>query len=144
MVHHWISLINDKINKYCDNTKLLKIFKDENTYFYGDYDLDVFMNAKNEDKSINNLESIIDKVISNGNGWIRCAKREIPEESNYVNLSEIINLFGNVSSNCIKKMFPKKENLIIKRSIKVRSDGNFIMIACETEKFYYVFCFATS
>ena len=30
------------------------------------------------------------------------------------------------------------------KRIKLRKDGNFIMYACETEKFYYVICFATS
>ena len=44
----------------------------------------------------------------------------------------------------LKKMFPRGENYKVKKGITLRRDGNFLMYGCETEKFYYVICFATS
>ena len=51
---------------------------------------------------------------------------------------------GIIPDNEFKKMFPRRENYKVNKGIKLRKDGNFIMYACETEKFYYVICFATS
>ena len=141
MVIRWISLVNNKIDKVCENKKILSIFKDDNTYFYGDYELDIFISSKND---ASDIYLVISEVISLSRGWISNRGLQDAFESNYKNLSEIINEFGNVSSNNLRKIFPRRENLIVINSITLRNDGNFKMIACETERFYYVFCFATS
>ena len=145
MVIKWISLVNNKINKVCENKKILRIFKDGDTYFYGDYELDIFISSKNDERIgiVLGIYDVISRVISSSRGWIsNCDSKAV--KSNYTNLAEIINEFGNVSSNNLRKMFPRRENLIVINSITLRNDGNFKMIACETERFYYVFCFATS
>lgn len=41
-------------------------------------------------------------------------------------------------------MIPRRETMNVIKAITVRKDDNFIIHACETEKFYYVICFATS
>lgn len=135
MVHHWVSLQNNKIKQVCDNKKILNIFKDVNTYFYGDYDLDIFMLSKNEDKKTDVYTMAM---------RCDCDYRNDRYDSNFYHLSEIINKFGEVSPNNLKKIFPKRETMKITKSITMQDDGNFVKIACETERFYYLLCFSTS
>lgn len=133
MVHHWVSLKNNKIKNVCDNKKILNIFKDINTYFYGDYDLDIFMLSKNEDKKADVYTIAIKKSY--------CDYKNV---SNFCHLSEIINKFGEVSTNNLKKIFPKRETMKITKSVTIQDDGNFCKIGCETDRFYYLLCFSTS
>lgn len=140
MVHTWISLRNDKFGLPSIGKNVMRIFQgDDPANFYGDYDLDIYIGTKHDYDS---LDVVVSAVISCGNGWIRYIKDKIRTESMY--LASIINEFGNVSDK--RKLFPRKERAYDERhTVDIyRSDGNFKMYACETPRFYYVFCFATS
>lgn len=142
MVQLWISLRNDKVTKKCINSKINRIFRNNQAFFYGDYDLDIYIGTKNE---YNSLEKVVEKVISIENGWIRYCKFE--KEESPISLSRILLKFGRVDDNCLKKIFPRKEEHIIDENCRYliyRNDGNFHMSAFQSNKFYYVFCFATS
>lgn len=141
MVQTWISLCNDKIFSDCMNKSILRIFKNNNAYFYGDYELDIYISSKND---YFNIDDMLKQVIDNGSGWIRCVRLDDTKNYECYSLSDIINKCGTVSDKAIRKMFPRKDNLLIKNALEIRNDGNFIMFACETERFYYVICFATS
>ena len=140
MVHTWISLRNDKINSPCQNKRILRIFRNESVRFYGDYNLDIYLGTKHD---YINLEQVISKVINISGGWIRSNKMSIePIQLNH--LDKYMYDCGIIPDNEFKKMFPRRENYKVNKGITLRKDGNFIMYACETEKFYYVICFATS
>ncbi len=141
MVHSFIHLKNNKVYKKCLNYRISRIFKNEHTYFYGDYDFDVYIGTKNDYSCI---QDVFKKVIQKESGWIRNCKLEHEIKGNYCSLTNIINEFGYISESQMYKIFPKKETKEVKNSYIYRKDGNFQMIACETERFYYVFCFATS
>ncbi len=99
----------------------------------------IYIGTKND---YPDLESVGNKVISLSEGWISlCNTNPVP--CNYT-LFEIISFCGWIEFKSLKKLFPKKENHNIIRSLQYRKDGNFIMISIETEKFYYVINFATS
>lgn len=138
MVHKWISLQNDINNGKTLNPKIINIFKNSDSFFYGDYELDIYLGTKND---YHNLESIIDKVVLNSRGWVHsCSELNYT----YYSLESIISFFGSIDDKSLKKIFPRKEKFSIKKTIELRKDGNFTMIGTETDKFYYVFCFATS
>jgi hypothetical protein len=139
MVHCWISLRNNKNDHKSLKPKIINIFKNSDSFFYGDYDLDIYIGTKNDYSS---LESVVSKVIDNGNGWIRNRDKEY--KYTYYSLEKIISFFGDIDSSSFRKLFPRKEKFSIKKTIELRKDGNFTTIASETNKFYYVFCFATS
>lgn len=141
MVHSWIRLVNDKIVKPCINPKVVSIFQNSESRFYGDYDLDIFIGTKHDYHS---LEETISSVIETQKGWISNCKLEHSKQKVYSLLSQIISEFGYIENHSIKKILPKKENQNVLQTLELRNDGNFKMISCETEKFYYVFCFATS
>mgnify|MGYP003332699244 CR=1 FL=1 len=50
----------------------------------------------------------------------------------------------NKQYNVMKRIFPKRENYKMMRTIKVKDNGNFKFYGCETERFMYVICFYTS
>lgn len=137
----WISLRNDKIGKPCLNKRILRIFRNEDTFFYGDYEFDMYIGTKHDYSS---LDDVISKVIDKANGWIRYINLEdgVPCEKSH--MSSYISDCGCVSDSSFRKIFPQKENYNVLKGVVLRKDGNFTMYGCETERFYYVFCFATS
>jgi hypothetical protein len=145
MLTSWIRLQNKKIYAYSQNKRILRIFLDGESYLYGDYELDIFLTPK---PTLYTLDDISQKVISISGGWIKNIKIEngieVDLEINYNTLDKIIREFGFISEKSIKKMFPKKENRKVLKAKIYRKDGNFIMISCETTRFIYVMCFATS
>lgn len=142
MVHTWISLRNDKINTKSLNTRGPWILRDkEKAFFYGDYDLDVFLTAKQDYDS---LPSVVQRVIDQQGGWICQVKAADARPSYETSLGQIMSNFGWISDSALHRMFPRKETGVIISALVCRKDGNFIFQACETEKFYIVFCFATS
>ena len=68
MVHTWISLNNNQINKKCLNYKIINIFKNSESFFGGDYTLDIFVGVKQDYKTI---EDIINNTIIKSNNWIQ-------------------------------------------------------------------------
>ena len=110
--------------------------------FYGDYDLDIYIAAKS-DYTTGGLEAAIVTVGGAEGGWARrCSV--IEKERHWSSLSSIVSEFGDVSDRGVRKMFPWREDGVVVRACQTRYDGNFKMLACETGRFYYVFCFATS
>ena len=142
MVHTWISLRNDKINDKSLNTRGPWILRDnEKAFFYGDYDLDVFLTAKQD---YDGLASVVQRVIDRQGGWIRQIKVNDGRPCGETSVAQIMSNFGCISDSALRRMFPRKETGVIKNAVVYRKDGNFLFYACETEKFYIVFCFATS
>ncbi len=141
MVHTWISLRTDKVYQKSLNKKA-SYFRNYDINFYGDYDLDIYITSKND---YDNLEQVTQKVIMNNSGWIsNCQLSKILQINH---LQSIINMFGYTSERGFKVLFPyneRKTNYQVIKCLEYRNDGNFKMLACETSRFYYVFCFATS
>jgi hypothetical protein len=124
------------------NSRVCRLFKSKKAFFYGDYDLDIYIGTKSDYKC---LEHVVNKVIQKGGGgWIGNCRLEngtyIPNRS----ITSIINEFGNVYDSQIHKFLPSRDKFVMKQVFDYRNDGNFKMIACETDHLYYVFCFATS
>ena len=65
MVHTWVSLINDKMDQPCQNKRILRIFRNEDIRFYGDYNLDIYLSAK---KDYANIEAAVSRVIASRGG----------------------------------------------------------------------------
>ena len=141
MVHRWISLRNDKINLVSENKRILRIFRNKSVLFYGDYDLDIYVGTKHDYKD---LEEVISKVIKKSGGWIRNIRLEDKKPNESSDLGTYMCNCGIIPDKELKKMFPRRENYKVNKGITLRRDGNFMMYGCETEKFYYVICFATS
>ena len=141
MVHTWISLCNDKINHPCQNKRILRIFNNKDIRFYGDYNLDIYLSAKNDYVSI---EVVISKVINSQGGWIRSTKISKIIPCVLGRLDQYMSDCGNIPDREFKKMFPRREDGNVIKGLIVRKDGNFIIYGCETTRFYYVICFATS
>ena len=141
MVHTWISLCNDKINHPCQNKRILRIFNNKDIRFYGDYNLDIYLSAKNDYVSI---EVVISKVINSQGGWIRSTKISKIIPCVLGRLDQYMSDCGNIPDREFKKMFPHREDGNVIKGLIVRKDGNFIIYGCETTRFYYVICFATS
>jgi hypothetical protein len=139
MVHTWISLRNDRIGDLCLNRRITRIFRTGDAMFYGDYDLDVYIGTKSD---YDGLEATADAVIDRSRGWVRNCRLE--KEMEYRTLSRVLSEFGSVSDSQLHKVFPRKEKGTVVRTLQYRKDGNFTLLACETERAYYVFCFATS
>jgi hypothetical protein len=151
MVTSWIRIENNQNVFNSLNKRVLRIFLDNETYFYGDYSLDIFLIPKNSifihDPQIDAIDETIKKFKQKYTGWFRNVNAEAGIEMNnaeYNTLDKLIAKFGNVSSKSIKKMFPKRENRMVVRSKVYRDDGNFQIYGSETEFFYYIMCFATS
>ena len=141
MVHTWVSLTNDKINYVCLNKRILRIFRNEDIRFYGDYNLDVYLGTKND---YVNLEAVVSKVIASGGGWIRHNEMSDARQCVMHRLDQYMSDCGDIPDREFKKMFPRREDGKVIKGIVLRKDGNFLMYACETARFYYVICFATS
>jgi len=141
MVHMWITLRNDALAGKCNNSRVTRLFRNKKAYFYGDYDLDVFLGDKHDYKS---LEAVVAKVLARSSGWIRTCKLENEKIGTYTTMHHIISEFGRLDDSQIHKFVPRKEKCAIVQSRIYRKDGNFSFIACETERYYYVFAFATS
>ena len=142
MVHRWISLVNEKFSsKPCENKRILRIFRNCESMFYGDNELDIFITPK---KDYVNLSSVVERAKGKCGGWVRNVKVTDGVVSTESSLSQIVSNFGSVSESGLRKMFPHKENGIVTQTIVYRKDGNFYAYGCETERFYYVFLFATS
>jgi len=142
MVHHWISLRNDKIVNTCENKKICRIFNKNKNYtnFYGDYDLEIFLGTFNDYDS---LETFYHKVLSNSSGYLRNYNKNITSSMEH-NISYVLNRIGSVPESNYRKIFPKKEKYETVKTYKLREDGNFYIYAIQTTKFYYLICFATS
>jgi hypothetical protein len=126
------------------NSRVLRIFKNEEVYFYGDYDLDIYIGTKHDYRSLGDVAAA---VIQAGRGWIRNLKE--PERSlTDRSLTSILSECGYVPTCELSKFLPRKgvgeagDRLV--RCDVYRKDGNFAMFACETQRYYYVICFATS
>ncbi len=142
MVQLWVSLINEKFSsRQCENKRILRIFRDGETMFYGDNELDIFITPK---KDYVNLSSIVERIKGKCGGWVRNLKVSDGVVSTESTLSRIVSNFGRVSESGLRKMFPRKESGVVTQCIVYRKDGNFYAYGCETERFYYVFLFATS
>jgi hypothetical protein len=142
MVHTWISLRNDKPNDTSLNTRGPWILRDrEKAYFYGDYDLDIYLTAK---KDYADLASVVRRVVSMRGGWICGINATDAHTSGETSLGQIMSNFGWISDSALRRLFPRKETGVIKNALVYKKDGNFYFYACETEKFYIVLCFATS
>ena len=141
MVHLWISLCNDKIETPCLNKRILRIFRNDDAFFYGDYEFDMYIGTKHDYSS---LEDVVSKVITKCGGWIRYMKVEDGKPCEKSHMSSYISQCGSMSDSAFRKMFPWKENYKVVKGVELRNDGNFKMFACETDRYYYVICFATS
>ena len=144
MVHTWVSLRNDRLGDTCLNKRVLRIFKNPDVRFYGDYELDIYIGTKHDYGS---LEDVVAAVVRSGSGWIRNIRE--PERSlTDRSLTSILGECGWVPSTELAKLLPRKgvaeagDGLV--RCDVYRKDGNFTMIACETARYSYVICFATS
>ena len=138
-----LSLRTDKIYKNgLNNNKIINILNKDIT-FYGDYDIDIYLADKN---IYTTIDYVISKVIDNSDGWIKyCCKSGTNISIN--NLKDIMNLFSIINDNSITKLFPHREKRTkykVINTIELKNNGNFKLIACETNIFYYIFCFATS
>ena len=141
MVHTWISLCNNKIERPCENKRILRIFKNDDVCFYGDYELNIYLGTKHD---YPNLETVVSKVISNSNGWVRYITPDNAKQTESSYLSNYISSCGWMPDNEFQKMWPRREDCRVVKGYELRKDGNFQMFACETSRFYYVICFATS
>jgi hypothetical protein len=141
MVHSWIHLRNDRITEKCLNHRVTRLFRNRHAFFYGDYDLDIYLSPKGDYAS---LRDAVNRVIVKSGGWVsRCRVNEEVMED-YRSLTRIISEFGRVDDSQMYKFLPRRDTTPVIHSVRYRKDGNFKLLACETEKFYYVFCFATS
>ena len=142
MVQLWISLVNEKFSsRPCENKRILRIFRNRENLFYGDNELDIYITPK---KDYADLSSVFTRVANKDGGWIRNLKVADGVVSSECNLSQIVSNFGSISESGLRKMFPRKEKGKVSQCIVYRKDGNFYAYGCETERFYYVFLFATS
>ena len=147
MVQTWLSLRNDDVRLPCLNKHATRIFQKGCTlsrpkvYFYGDYDLDIFIGTKND---YANLEAVATKIIAQRRGWVRHCRMEDSSLWDIKHLDQVVALCGHVPERELKKMFPRREDCTVLKCFVLRRDGNFFMCACETSRFYYVVCFATS
>jgi hypothetical protein len=110
--------------------------------FYGDYELDIYIAAKSDYKA-GGLEAAIARAAGAESGWAR-QHSAVEKEVHYSSLSAILCEFECVSESMLRKVFPWREDGAVLRTYQMRCNGNFKMFACETGRFYYVFCFATS
>ena len=139
----WLSLRTDKIYKNGLINKQIVDILNKDITFYGDYDIDIYLADK---KIYTTIDYVIKKVINNSNGWIKNCS-EIGNIIPINNLKDIMNLFGIINNNSITKLFPHREKQTgyqIIKTVEFKNNGNFKLIACETNIFFYVFCFATS
>ena len=145
MVHAWVSLCNDRLSGACINPRVLRIFKNEDTRFYGDYDLDIYIGTKHDYTS---LHRVVDTVVhEKGTGWIRNI-RDVEHILEDRSLTSILSECGWVPTKELPKLLPRKgvaeAGLPLVNCWVYRNDGNFKVVACETGRYYYVICFATS
>jgi hypothetical protein len=143
MVHLWVSLQNERINKPCLNKRVTRIFSErDGSFFYGDNCIDIYIAAKCD---YEHLEGVVRKVVSNASGWVRnCRERERVER---MEMRHIVGECGHISHRSLRKLFPRKDGDAIWEETQCdvyRNDGNFKMFAWETARFYYVLCFDTS
>ncbi len=120
-----------------------RVLADPETRFYGDYDFDMYIGTQHDYPS---LEAAAEKVIRRGSGWIRNCRIEEGRDGcdQYANLGAILAEFCWLSHKGQRRLLPRKETGNVVRVLVLRCDGNFKMIAVETRRLYYVFCFATS
>lgn len=123
--------------------QVARVLADPETRFYGDYDFDMYIGTRHDYPS---LEAVAEKVIRRGNGWIRNCRVEEgrTRHDQYTNLGAILAEFCWLSHKGQQRLLPRKEMGSLVRTLVLRCDGNFKMIAVETQRLYYVFCFATS
>ena len=139
----WLSLKCDKIYKSALNNKRILDMLNKDIIFYGDYDIDIYMADK---KIYSSIDCVIKKVINNSEGWIKYCS-EIGNIISINNLIDIMSLFGIIRNNSIAKLFPhceKRNSYKTIKTIELKNNGNFKLLSCETNNFFYVFCFATS
>lgn len=148
MVHTWITASNDKLSEHVVSIgarHFKRALAKGDASFYGDYELDVYIGTLHDYDS---LWEVAAKVIRNGGGWIRYAKMKEAEtvygDAEYSSLDRVLAEFGWLSDEAVQRFLPRREDRRVLRTHVFRRDGNFKMIAVETARLYYVFCFATS
>ena len=145
MVHTWIAASNDKLSERTTSIgarHFKRALATGDASFYGDYELDVYIGTRHDYDS---LSVVTAKVIRDGGGWIRtCRLLEHAENGEYSSLNCVLSEFGWLSDAAAKRFLPRREDGRVLRTHVIRRDGNFNMIAVETARLYYVFCFATS
>jgi hypothetical protein len=142
MVHLWVSLKNNRINRPCLNKRVTRIFLGDDSYFYGDYKLDIYIAGKED---YHNVDAVVRKVGAVAGGWVSdCRECERVE---LILMRDTMIECGDISPRSLPKLFPRKDGASIREQILsnvYRCDGNFKMIAWDTPRFYYVVCFDTS
>lgn len=147
MVHTWLSVRNDRIvGSFSMGARhLRRALATGGSFFYGDYDLDVYIGTRNDYDS---LWDVAATVLRNGSGWLRTLRMEEAVskfgDARYINMNWLISELGSLSEEAVRRLLPRRESGQIQRTFVFRRDGNFKLIAVETERLYYVFCFATS
>jgi hypothetical protein len=142
MVHLWVSLQNNRIKQPCLNKRVERIFRDRYSFFYGDYNLNIYIAGKEDYES---LEEVVKKVTNVAGGWVSgCKQRKCVEQGP---MRDIIGECGHIIHRSLPKLFPRRDNAAIWDKVQFdvyRCDGNFKMFAWESARFYYVLCFDTS
>ena len=148
MVHTWIRACNDKLSTITPSLgahNFKRALATGDVSFYGDYELGVYIGTRHDYDS---LWSVAAKVIQKGGGWIRSNKMDDAEKvyggAEYASLGSVLSEFGWLSDAAVRRFLPRREDGRVVRTHVFRRDGNFKMIAVETARLYYVFCFATS
>jgi hypothetical protein len=118
-----------------------RIFQRESVRFYGDYDLDIYLATHNEYTS---LERVVAAVTGCGRGWLRGHPLTVINTDTAPDVSHCLSEMGDIPRDLNHKIFPRKELYDVCHFTDYRNDGNFILRAVETSRFYYVFCWATS
>lgn len=134
MVHLWVSLENNKIRQPCLNRRVVRIFKDGATLFYGDYCLDIYVATKHD---YDHLEAVVRKVSD---------REHEREKVEHMRMKDIIGECGYITHTSLPKIFPSKDGESLWEHVQCeiyRNDGNFKLFAFETTRFYYVIRFVT-
>ena len=132
MVHTWVSLTNDKIDRLCQNKRILRIFRNEDVRFYGDYNLDIYLSAKND---YANIEAAVSRVIDSRGGWIQRTKMSDASPCEMGRLDQYMSDCGYIPDREFKKMFPHREDCEVIKGIVLRKDGN-VYFAYSAMKIY--------
>lgn len=146
MVHRWLSLQNDRFRRPCMHRRVTRIFRDPGNFFYGDYELDIYVGTKND---YFHMEDVLRKVmktddITNMYGFLRNLEFEGGGTLVDRSIESVVFEMGHFSMTSTRNLFPRRETFETRVCIEFRNTGNDKMFACETERFFYVIFFATS
>lgn len=143
MVHTWIRAYNERLSHGFPSMGARHYRKAlaAEASFYGDYELHIYIGTLNDYTS---LWEVAKKVIRKGDGWIRSSQMEDTEQADYSSMRQVLAEIGSLSESAVDRILPRGDRGKVLHSFVVRNDGNFKLIAAETEYLYYVVCFATS